>query len=382
MVCSPARAARVSVLHVLVPAPVGGLEAVVTALTLGARGSPVEAKVAAVLPSGQLDHPFLAPLRDAGVELHPIEVPRRGYLQERTRVAQLCLRLGPDVVHTHGYRADVLDAPGARRLGIPVVTTVHGFTGGDRKNSVYEWLQRRAFRKFDAVVAVSRALRDDLAKSGVPRERLYFVPNAYHPSEPPLNREAACRALRLTPNGFRVGWVGRLSAEKGPDVLVEALRRLEDVPLTVSFVGTGPLRPALEDRVQALQLADRIRWHGLVPGAGRLLRAFEAFALTSRTEGIPMTLLEAMAAEVPIIAASVGGVPDVISSQEALLVPPEDPQAVAAALRQVFHDPAAARRRARAARERLERELGVAAWLGRYEAVYRAVRRSSESRAR
>lgn len=87
-----------------------------------------------------------------------------------------------------------------------------------------------------------------------------------------------------------------------------------------------------------------------------------------------MVLLEAMAAEVPIIAAGVGGVPDVVSTKEALLVPPEDSRAVATALREVLQNPAAARRRARAARERLEREFGLAAWLGRYEAVYRTAR--------
>ena len=382
MVCSDAPTARVSVLHVLAPAEVGGLQAVVAALTLGARGSKVEARVAAVVPSGHLDHPFMAPLRSAGVDVFTIAVPRRGYVQERAEVARLCNRLRPDVVHTHGYRADVLDAAIARRLGIPVVSTVHGFTGGDRRNRFYEWLQRRALRRFDAVVAVSRTLMDDVAESGVPRERLHYVQNAWYPSAPPLDGDAACRALGITPDGFRVGWVGRLSAEKGPDVLVEALRQLGDLPVTVSFVGVGPLRQALETRAVSLEVVDRIRWHGLVPGAGRLLRAFEAFALTSRTEGTPVALLEAMAAEVPIIAAGVGGVPDVVSTREALLVPPEDPRAVATALRDVFQNPAAARKRARAARERLEREFGLTAWLERYEAVYRAVRCKSGSRTR
>src|SRR6266704_2075951 len=319
MVCSAyAPTARISVLHVLAAAEVGGLEA---------------------------------------------------------EVAELCRRLRPDVVHTHGYRADVLDAAIARGLGIPVVSTVHGFTGGGRRNRFYQWLQRRALRRFDAVVAVSRPLVDDLAESGVPGERLYYVQNAWYPADPPLAREAACRALRIAPDGFRVGWVGRLSAEKGPDVLVEVLPQLGDLPVTVSFLGDGPLRPALETRAAALHVADRIRWHGLVPGAGRLLRAFEAFVLTARTEGTPIALLEAMAAGVPIIAAGVGGVPDVVSNKEALLVPPEDPRAVATALREVFQHPAEARTRARAARERLEREFGLAAWLGRYEAVYQAVRK-------
>jgi len=382
MVPSGTRSPTVSVLHVLAPAPVGGLEAVVPGLTLGARGSAVEARVAAVIPPGELDHTFLAPFRNAGVEVFTIEVSRRGYLQERGEVARLCNRLRPDVVHTHGYRADVLDAAMARALGIPVVSTVHGFTGGDRRNRFYQWLQRHALRRFDAVVAVSRALVDDLAASGVPRERLHYVQNAWYPPGPPLDREAAGRAVGLAPHAFRVGWVGRLSAEKGPDILVEALSQLGDVPVTVSFVGAGPLRQSLENRAVALGVADRIRWHGLVPGAGRLLRAFDVFALTSRTEGTPVALFEAMAAEVPIVAAGVGGVPDVVSTGEALIIPPEDPRAVATALREVFRNRAAARRRACAARERLEREFGLALWLQRYEAVYRAVRRQSGSRTR
>jgi glycosyltransferase involved in cell wall biosynthesis len=250
---------------------------------------------------------------------------------------------------------------------------------------LYQWLQRRALRRFDAVVAVSRPLVDDLAESGVPRERIHYVQNAWRPPPPPerpLDREAACRALGIALDAFRVGWVGRLSSEKGPEVLVEALRQVGDVPVTVSFVGDGPLRQALEGRAAALRVADRIHWHGMVPGAARLLRAFGAFVLTSRTEGTPIALLEAMAAEVPIIATAVGGVPDVVSSQEALLVPPDDSRAVATALREVFQHPDAARRRARAARERLERAFGLDDWLGRHETVYRAVRRNGASGTR
>src|SRR5207245_5222223 len=127
-------------------------------------------------------------------EVLTIAIPRRGYLQERAEVARLCRRLRPDVVHTHGYRADVLDAAIARGLGIPVVSTVHGFTGGDRRNRFYEWLQRRALRRFDAVVAVSRTLVDDLAESGVLGERLPYVQNAWYPPVPPLDPAEPGRA--------------------------------------------------------------------------------------------------------------------------------------------------------------------------------------------
>jgi len=92
--------------------------------------------------------------------------------------------------------------------------------------------------------------------------------------------------------------------------------------------------------------------------------------LSSRTEGTPMALFEAMAAGVPIVATAVGGVPQVVSSAEAILVPPDDPTRLAAAIRETLRDPAAARDRARAARCRLEREFAVQPWLERYDMLY------------
>src|SRR5439155_136427 len=109
-------------------------------------------------------------------------------------MARLCARLQPDVVQTHGYRPDVLDAGAARRLGIPVVTTVHGYTGGSWRNRLYERLQRRAFRRFDAVVAVSQRLADSLTHDGVPRDRVHLIRNAWAGAEPLLDRDAARRA--------------------------------------------------------------------------------------------------------------------------------------------------------------------------------------------
>jgi glycosyltransferase involved in cell wall biosynthesis len=270
----------------------------------------------------------------------------------------------------------VLDAGVASSLGIPVVSTVHGFGAGTRLNRFYHWLQRQALRRFDAVVAVSLGLEEHLAASGIRRERLHYIQNGWIPDGPPLDRASACRRLGIIPNGFRVGWVGRLSDEKGPDILVDAIGQLTDLPFHADFVGSGPMRQRLEHRSSALNIADRIRWHGLVPGAGRLLPAFGVLVLSSRAEGTPMVLLEAMAAGVPVIASRVGGIPEVVSSSEALLVPGGDPGAIALAVRNVIANPGAAQQRAAAARERLAREFGYARWLQRYEAVYRTVRRA------
>lgn len=365
------------IVHVVAPAEFGGLERVVQMLGPGLRGLGHTVHVVAVVAAGETAQPFFEPLADAGVVTRTVTVPRRGYRRERAAIAAVIRELHPDVVHTHGYRPDVVDAGVARRMGIPVVTTVHGFTGGGWKNRMYEWLQCRAFRGFDAVVAVSRPLVALLEKHGVSPSRIHEVPNAWRPTAPPCSRASARAELKLPSNAFVVGWVGRLSHEKGPDVLLEALLQLRDLPLVVSMVGNGLMRVALQSQAGRLGLNGRLRWHGAVADAGSLLAAFDVCVLSSRTEGTPIVLFEAMAAGVPVVATRVGGVPDVVSPAEAALVPSEDPVALAAAIRAVYRDPVAARARAVAARARLERAHSVASWLGRYEEIYRRVSRGA-----
>jgi glycosyltransferase involved in cell wall biosynthesis len=316
------------------------------------------------------DHPFVRALSGRGVEVVPLVVAPRSYLAERAAVAGLCRRVHPDVFHTHGYRADVVDAGVARRLGIPTVTTVHGFTGGGWKGRLYENLQRRAYRKFAAVVAVAEPMCDDLAHGGVRRERIHLIQNAWDGTATFLDRQEARQALGVPVEGVRIGWVGRISQEKGPDIMIEAVARLSDARIALSMVGDGDARVAGMARAATLGIADRITWHGTVHEAARLFPAFDVFVLSSRTEGTPIALFEAMAAGIPVVTSAVGGVPDVVSSREALLVNPEDPAALAAAIRETMENPTAALERARGARRRLEREFALQPWLERYTALY------------
>jgi len=361
----------VTVLHVVAPARVGGLESVVQGLVLGSQGSAIHARVAAVV--SERDHPFLRPFRDAGVDVISIIAQGRAYRTERAGVAQACRDVRAAVVHTHGYRADVLDAPVARKLGIPVVTTVHGFTGGNWKNRCYEWLQVRAFRRFDAVVAVSDRLAETLVQRGVPRDRVRMIHNGWRPATAAVARDAACERLGEVDGTPRIGWVGRLSAEKGADVFVESLARLGDRAWIACVLGEGPDRAGLMRRAEELGIAERIHWHGLVADAGSLFRAFDVFVISSRTEGMPIVLFEAMANEVPVVTTSVGGIPEAVSSAEAELVAPDNPAALAAGIANVLDQAGPAAARARNAAHRLRDEFGSALWLRRYEAMYRSV---------
>jgi glycosyltransferase involved in cell wall biosynthesis len=367
------------VLHIVAPGPVGGLEQVVVALTAGLRQVGQDARVAAVLDRGAGDTPFLARLRDSGVPVTPIELAPRAYAAERRRLGDLLRAMGPDVVHTHGYRADIQAAAVARTLHLPTVTTVHGFTGGGWKNRLYERLQLRSFRTFAAVVAVSGPLSQRLQAAGVPADRIHLVPNAAPPSLPPLHRAAARLELGIPSEAFVAGWVGRLSAEKGLDLFLEALA-LTGPEIHGAILGTGDAYDPLTRLADRRGLGGRIVWAGVVPDAGRLFPAFDCFVLSSRTEGTPIVLFEAMAADVPIVATAVGGVPDVVSEREAVLTQPGSADALAAGIVAIATNPAGATARATAARQRLEAERRPEPWVARYEALYRQILAPSRSR--
>jgi glycosyltransferase involved in cell wall biosynthesis len=347
---------------------------------LAAAQGAEETHVAAVLaPNEALNHPFVTGLKKLGIPVTPVVVGARSYLKEYRSLRALVAQLQPMIVHTHGYHADLIGGAVTRAHRLPAVSTVHGFLGVPLRNQVYERMQLIALRHVDAALAVSRPLVDRLAKAGVASDKIHFVPNGYTPVAPNLTRDAARQKLGLTGSAPIAGWVGRLSREKGADVILDAIAACKP-PWHLSMIGDGPERERLRKRAADLGISDRVTWHGSVPSAGTLFCAFDAFVLSSRTEGTPIVLFEAMHSDVPIVATRVGGVPDVVSSAEALLVPTEEPAMIASALWELLSEPAATKQRSLLARERVIRDFGVNAWAASINDIYRSIESSRSTR--
>jgi glycosyltransferase involved in cell wall biosynthesis len=358
------------IFHLLAPAPFGGLERVVFALAAGQKERGHEVAVIPILEHDAPEPSLLGELRDVGVQVIPIIEHPRAYHAQRKALQEICIRLAPDVLHSHGSHPDVLAASIGRRCRATLVSTAHGFTGGTYRNLLYQWMQRVSYHRFDAVVAVSRKLAEELATRRL-RAKIFALPNAWFAPDSLLAGELAPQPPALSREKFNIAWIGRMGREKGPDILIEALPDLEDLPIHVTMIGDGAERLKLQSRATELQLDHRISWAGEVPRASRLLPAFDLLVISSRTEGTPITLFEAMHANVPVVATRVGGVPDVVSQAEAILIPPEDSAALSSAIRNVVNAPAGARSRAARARNRLETAFAPTPWLESYDRIYR-----------
>lgn len=224
-------------------------------------------------------------------------------------------------------------------------------------------LVRIQARRLSAIVGVSQASARRLESFvGLPPGSVRVVRNGVPEpgSSPPL----------ATPPGRPViGAVGRLDRQKGFDVLVRAVASLPDVHLVL--IGDGPERHALEDSIAQLGLQDRVTLLGWSAEAPALMRSFDVLAAPSRWEGLPLVVLEAMLAGVPVVATPVGGVPDAVRhGQTGLLVPVDDDRALTAALDQLVSDRALRRQLAAAAADDARRHFTVEAMVRSYVALH------------
>jgi glycosyltransferase involved in cell wall biosynthesis len=293
-------------------------------------------------------------------------------LRERSFIRSICEKHKIHIVHTHGYRPAIVDSGVARRMGLATVSTEHGMSKMGGRTRFYEWLQMRLFRKLDAVVAVSQSIAEALERSGVDPQRIHVIPNAWAGGVDFLARGAARAALQLSSDSVVIGWVGRLIHAKGADVFLSALAELRDLSVQAAIIGDGPERVALEALRDELGLTTSVRFYGAMPDARRCFRAFDVFALSSRTEGTPIVIFEAMAANVPLVATAVGGVPDVLTAEVGLVVPSENFRRLANALRSALEAPNDANDRAERARERLHEIYAIEPWLDQHQRIYRS----------
>lgn len=338
----------VRVMRIIARLNVGGPAIHVSLLSVGLQDAAYQSTlVTGMVGPDEGDMTYLA--RDLGIQ--PVVIPTlqreiSPIAELRTVVAlvRLMRRTRPHVVHTHTAKAGFVGRLAAILCRVPVVVhTFHGhvFKGyfGKTKTRLFIWLERLAARGSDVILTISQRLKDDLVAYRIaPEDKIKIVP-------------LGLKLLRLTDldilrgsfrqeGGFStetplVGIIGRLVPIKNHELFLAAASRVSQVRPEVRFaiVGDGERREMLEALADASGLADRVWFAGWRDDLPRIYADLDTVVISSNNEGTPVSIIEAMAARVPVVATAVGGVPDLLrGGQLGTLVPPEDAEALAAAI--------------------------------------------------
>ncbi|MGC2769718.1 MAG: glycosyltransferase [Candidatus Acidiferrum sp.] len=319
----------------------------------------------------------------AGLAVRRIPCRSRFDWQTVRQIQKIIEEDGIDLVHAHGYKADFYALLAARLAEVPVTATCHNWLGESWSMRAYARLDRYLLRFFDGVAAVSNSVAEQLEHTGT-RQRMRVIANGVPTRGPGIESRLADQIRK----GDRlvVGAVGRLSLEKGAAVLIEAASKIcPDFPQAFFVVvGDGPLRSSVEAGVRELGITGQFLFTGERNDVDQIYRSFDVYVLPSFQEGMPMALLEAMAAGLPVVATKVGGVPDLVCDPSVgTLVEPGDPTAFAAGIRGLLSDQSRRERMGSNARRRVEDHFSAAAMARNYGELYQEalLRRSGGNRS-
>ena len=388
---------RINVMQLGSPTGLYGAERWILALIKHLSAGKVRSFVAAIKDDPDLEVPLCQEADKLGFRTHVFQVNGRFNLSAVRQLRRFILKNDIHILHTHYYKTDLIGLLASKGTNCQTISTPHGWsTNVDLKLRFYEQLDRILFPFMDAVVPLSPDLYASLANSSWYRV-LHSLRRRMSTNPQITNNEKT--NLRLIQNGvdiseidsvqsvasglqpsgvhddFTFGYIGQVIPRKGLDVLLHALAKLgSGVAWQAAIVGDGEQRLELEALAAELGVQDRVRFFGFRENRLEFLRGFDCFVLPSRLEGIPRCLMEAMAAEVPVIGSDIPGCTDLIEhGSSGLLFANGDSTALAHVLHKVALEPEIRSRLAAKGRELIREQYSAEGMAKRYEQLYCAM---------
>jgi glycosyltransferase involved in cell wall biosynthesis len=292
------------------------------------------------------------------------------------RIRALVASTGADVVHAHGYKADIYVYLALRSAKKPMVSTCHTWYDTDWMVTLYGKIDRLLLRSYAEVVAVSEEVKQQLLRAGVEAKKVHLIKNGIDlrpfAGAAPSLRDELCQGQ---PGCVVVGLVGRLAREKGVDLFVQAAAEvLKELPETrFVLVGDGPERAALEAQIDRLQVREKVRLAGPRSDMPSVYATLDVMVSASRQEGLPMAILEGLASGRAVIATAVGDVPNVVrDGSTGVLLLPEDVPALVSAMKRLLVDAKLRERLGAAGRNVIAKEFSAERMTADYLRIYRS----------
>ncbi|WP_232695725.1 glycosyltransferase family 4 protein [Brevibacillus daliensis] len=334
---------KLRVLHIIGGGEFGGAEQHILNLLTSFSKEKVEVAVVCFY-----DALFARKLREAGITVTTLHTYGRFDMRILQGVKHEIEKMDPDIVHTHGVKANFLGRLAVRNLQYRTITTVHSNLRYDYVSPfasfVTTQMEKRTRKWNDHFITVSRALQDVLIQEdGIPASKTTVIYNGTDltPYQLHMEKEVDRKALReewnLPQDAFVFGNVGRIVQIKGLPHLLDAfslyLKKTNATNSYLVIIGDGPERSSLEEQANRLGITSFIRFVGFRTDVPRCLHAIDLYVHAALYEGLGYTIVEAMASHLPVIATSAGGVPEFVLSQETgLLVTPASPEELTEAM--------------------------------------------------
>ena len=353
---------RLTVVHIVASLNAGGLERVVFDLVKHSDRARFTPRVVCLEEPGVWGARFV----ELNAPVDCVASVRRGQVGRIHRLAQHLRDIGADIVHTHNVKAHLSGALAAGLARVPVVlSTKHGRNFPTRPlGRLANRLACRVCANLVGVSADCAAIWHDVERASP--EKISVITNGIDVTAFPVSFQAGEGPARAVS-------IARLSAVKDPVTLLQATRLVlvREPEFRLDLVGDGPLRSQVEQAIVTLRLGDRVHLHGYVDDVRGVLAGASFFVLASTSEGVSLTLLEAMAAGLAVVATRVGGNPEVVAHGETgVLVPPGAPDALADAMLWMLRQPHARERMGRLGRRRVEDRFHVRRTVEAYEELY------------
>jgi glycosyltransferase involved in cell wall biosynthesis len=372
-----ASVARKRVLHLIESGGIYGAERVIVNLSREmARHGVFQPVVGCITQRKDESVDLLTLSQSLGIEAHPVRVSNLGLPWQLPRAARELKRLGIDLIHCHGYKPTVFASVIGALTGIPVMATCHLWfvdANAPLKMRLMIGVEKRRYPHFPAVVAVSEEIRSILLGAGVKPGNVALIRNgiALEDYERPADLPA-----RSAESEFCIVNIARLTAQKAQRDLVSAAVEMKrrGARFRILLAGEGELRQELTRQIEEQGVADVVQVLGFLSDVNGLLQRADLFALPSLDEGMPISLLEAVAARVPALVTAVGDIPKLIRDGETgTVVRPGEPLQLADALLALMADAPRRQRQADAAYQRLKEAYSATHMYEQYESVYRSV---------
>ena len=353
---------------------VGGAEKVLADIVLGLNKEKFEKQVWCISKGGSVADYLL----EKGIRLKILDISSYHNPLNIFDLKRQFKKNSPDIVHTHGYFASVIGRIAAKYAGIPVlINHVHSTYWEYKKRNI--WMENFLSRWTDRIICCSKAVKDFVTDhERIEPTKTTVIYNGVIPSLFSEIKDLSIikKNLGITADKPVIGTVSSLTPHKGLSFLLQAIPQILSIYPSAQclFIGDGPLKNDLLEQAEAMGISSHVKFLGIQKDIPNLLAVMDVFVLPSTREGLGISIIEAMAAEKPVVATDTGGIPEVISDKKTgLLVPPKDPDALAQAIIELLNNPESSAEMGRMARKKVLEKFTQEQMISEIEDLYESL---------